>query len=525
MADLKISELPPLAGGGLAEADVLPLTDTSASTSKRITAKDLIQYGVTLIDADSIPSDKIDLVLPADSVDTVNLVDGSVTAIKLADNSSGVVGSSLPVSGERIGQIAVDTTVNKLYVWEGSSWAEVQAAGSVNAVTGDTTGLILVAATKTGDTVNILASHANTTASRQFLAGPTAGPGVVEQRQIVGQDLPFATNAVQGAVVVGGGLTVDGTGNVSIDNAVTAQGARSLVEYNEYGLVVDGGPIQPSDLPSATNELPGVVIPGDSLSVDSSTNQLDIKNRITGGTFTKVTCDIYGSVTAGQQLSSDDLPSINGSKITSGVDGAVINDRSITEIKLSDYSTCLIQEGVPTGDFKLGQFWFTPSTNQLRVFGRGSDPNNGLWLSIGFGALQQQNLRWGGTCDASTSTVTTLTDIGISEGLTAGDPLPNPSDALSGLYFVVDTAGDAITIPNVNGDTCTEGDWILYVDMAQGAIHLDVSAGGGGGGGGAKKLGELTDVTLSGEADGDFLTYNSISGGWQNTRIIDCGTF
>ena len=109
MADLRISELSALPGASLQAADVLPITDVSASTTKKITAKDLVQYGVTLIDPGSIPSDKFDIEVPPGSITTGELADGSVTAIKLADNSSGVVGAGLPAAGTRIGQLAVDT--------------------------------------------------------------------------------------------------------------------------------------------------------------------------------------------------------------------------------------------------------------------------------------------------------------------------------------------------------------------------------------------------------------------------------
>ena len=94
-----------------------------------------------------------------------------------------------------------------------------------------------------------------------------------------------------------------------------------------------------------------------------------------------------------------------------------------------------------------------------------------------------------------------------------------------GLYFVVQTGGSNITIPNVNGDTCTEGDWILYIDQAQGAIHLDISAGGGGGGGGASKLDDLTDVDLSVVEADQLLQYDAISGMWKNVSLISGGTF
>ena len=178
---------------------------------------------------------------------------------------------------------------------------------------------------------------------------------------------------------------------------------------------------------------------------------------------------------------------------------------------------------MPSGDYKLGQMWFTPSTSQLRVYGRGSGQQD-LWLSVGFGALQTQNLRWGGTINADTSTIVSLTDIGTSAGLTAGGAIPAPTDELSGLYFVVAVGGDNIDIPNVTGLTFTEADWLLYIDQAQGAIRLDISAGGGGGGG-ASQLGDLTDVNLSNVEADSLLIYDAITGNWVNSLTLDGGTY
>ena len=541
MADLKISELPALAGTGLAQADVLPLTDTSASTSKKITAKDLVQYGVSLIDPKSIPSDKFTIVLADGSVETAALADNSVTAAKLADQSSGIVAATTPAAGDHIGQLCVATDENKLYVWEGSTWAQVQAAGSVNTVTGDTSGLILVAATKTGDTVNIVASLANTAGARQFLAGPTASGGAVTQRAITGLDLPLADTSVPGAVIVGGGLKVDSNGKVSINNSVVSQPARSLAKWNEFGLVTDGGPIVAADLPDATNSNKGAVVPGPSLNIDPSSGRLDIKNTMTAGSYAKVAVDQWGSVTAGENLEADDLPGIPADKISSGeLDPARLAERSIEEIKLADYSTCYIQEGQPALNPKLGQFWYTPSTNQLRVYGRGSGGD--IWLAVGFGALQANNLRWLGTMDAANSTVVALTAIGVSEGLKAGDLIPSPSDQLSGGYFVTVVEGSNVNHPDVSTDTFTEGDWMLCIDEAQGYVQIDAAAGGSGGGG-VYRLGELLDVTLGGIegpfkdaklpganpaialAGRQYLMYESDSGMWVNSDVIDGGTY
>ena len=76
MPDLRISELTALSGSSLQAVDVVPLTDVSASTTKKINAKDLVQYGVSLIDPGSIPPDKFDIVISGDSVNTAALQDG-----------------------------------------------------------------------------------------------------------------------------------------------------------------------------------------------------------------------------------------------------------------------------------------------------------------------------------------------------------------------------------------------------------------------------------------------------------------
>ena len=160
----------------------------------------------------------------------------------------------------------------------------------------------------------------------------------------------------------------------------------------------------------------------------------------TAGTYVSVTVDGHGHVTDGADvLSSDQIPGLSADQITSGeFPTARLADKSVTAPKLADYSTCLMQEDNPgAGDF-LGQFWYTPSTAQLRVYARGSGPEN-IWLPVGFGALQANNLRWAGTYDATdTDKIVSLTNIGVSEGLVTGDT-PSPllqQHCLASILFV-----------------------------------------------------------------------------------------
>ena len=50
MADLRISQLSPLAGAVLAGDDEIAIVDGSASETKKITAKAFVQNGIGLID-------------------------------------------------------------------------------------------------------------------------------------------------------------------------------------------------------------------------------------------------------------------------------------------------------------------------------------------------------------------------------------------------------------------------------------------------------------------------------------------
>ena len=526
MADKKISELTALTGA-LNDADALPIADDSASQTKKISPKVLLEQAFQLVPDGSLPGSKLSGLSPgAGSIDTAQLVNQSVTGAKLSNNSSLIVSSTQPIA-QFVGQGWLSSTDSKTYVWNGSAWVAHKAAGSINQVTySQTDPAVAVLGVQTGDSLDLTVELEDTSGPRQFLAGPSGSPGDVTARQIIGDDLPAATDTEQGAVVIpaGGGLVSTG-GSLSINNTVTANDPSNLhvVQYDANGLVVAGRKIDSSDLPIADVGTLGGVKPGTGLTADA-TGDLNHTNVITPGTGSKVTFDGQGHITGTSNLLPDDIPSLPGDKITGdSLDGLSIKDRSIAEIKLSDYSTCLIQEGTPVGDYKLGQLWFVPSLAQLRVYQRGAAGD--IWSPVGFGALQENNLRWAGMVNADTATITTLTDIGISEGLVAGSAVPTPTDALSGIYFVVETAGSGITIPSINGASLTEGDWVLFVDQAQGAIHLDIAAGGGGGGGGASKLDDLTDVSLSTVVDANFLQYNGVSGAWENVGVISGGTF
>jgi len=382
-------------------------------------------------------------------------------------------------------------------------------------------------------------SHAGISWDEQGLIYDSVSP-------IPSGDLPIATEDEVGAVSIpaDGGLVVNGAGAVRINNNV-APDTGYKITYNEHGLITDSGAIEAADLPIATDSslgaimVPDIEADGDEspLSVNGTGELIHDASGIAPGSYAKVLVDKHGHVTGGGPLDATDIPEISADLITSGEIGSdQLAECSVTAPKICDYATCLMQEDNPgAGDF-LGQFWYTPSTAQLRVYARGSGPEN-IWLPVGFGALQANNLRWGGTYDADTDTIVSLTAIGVSEGLTAGQSFPPASDSLSGIYFICQVAGGNCVQPDLNNINHTAGDWALCIDGTQGWVHIDANGGGGGGGGGAQYLNDLGDVTIGGPSSpfstqpalalsaNQILKYDGGMGQWRNTDIIDGGSY
>jgi len=479
MSDLKISELNALAGSDLANGDLLVAVDSSASETKKLTVSDLIANGVTLISDDTIPGAKIlfaagdvtSVALAEASVVTAKIAESAVTAAKLADESTVDLVTELPAAGDFTGQLALDTDDNKLYAWDGSAWLSLKAPGSINTVSGSTTGEINIVATTSGSTVTVSATLDNTTAAAQFLAGPTGAAGAVGYRAISGTDLPAATTSAKGGVIVNGnGLTMDSE-TIEIDNSVTASSTHHVVTYNAQGLITGGRVIASDDLPIATASAVGGVIASDGLAVDATGN-LSIDNTVASGTYTKVTVSAQGVVTAGTTLEADDVPSHSAAKLTSGTVGSsLIANSSITASKLADQSTTKFGGAgstdnvvtFPDGDFQ-GQFFFDELNEDLYIY------TGTAYLPI---TIISGNLILAGTYDANTNTLDTVTTEGSAAGFTSGSALPTPAVTNQNYYVVVSNSGTGSgTAPSV---ALAPPDMLISMGTGSAFTLIDVS--------------------------------------------------
>ena len=420
MANAKISALNEVTGSNLDDEDVLAIVN--ATETKKVKFNELISTaGLNKLTGTPIPSAKVafasgaivEASLATDSVNTAAIKNDNVTAAKLG-NDIAKIQSGTSGSGDFTGQILVDTNAsNKVYIWDGSSW-DALVAGTTT-ISGSTSGIVNVVSTASGTTYTLSATvddfNANT-----FLAGPTSGSAATPtSRTLTGADLPTATSSALGGVKINGeGLRID-SGVVEIDSDVTAATNHHVVTHNTKGVITGSRAIASADLPTATSSAKGAIIPSTGLAVDGSGN-VTIDNTVTGATKAKITFSNKGLVTAGADLAEADIPALPGSKITSGtIDIARIADDAITAAKMANSSTCIIQSiaqaGFPTAAFT-GQLCFDSVAEDAYLW------DGNAWQAIT--TLTKGSLVNGGTYNASTSKMASVTTAGSAAGLVVG---------------------------------------------------------------------------------------------------------
>ncbi len=260
---------------------------------------------------------------------------------------------------------------------------------------------------------------------------------------LLASDLPVATTTTVGGVTVssGSGLSVSGTGDVSIANSVTGA-TVSGITFDSFGSITAATSLVASDLPAATTgAIGGVSVnPTNGLEVDGTGSISIVNSGVTAGDYPKVTVNAKGIVTAGSNLAAADIPGIDASKITSGeISMARVASNIISGDKLADLSTVKIggsgnTGGVvtfPTPDFD-GQFFYDSLNDDLYIY----DGNAYQPITITSGEII-----FAGTYDASTNLVASVTTQGQAAGIATGNALPAASADNVRYYLVVSELG------------------------------------------------------------------------------------
>ena len=217
----------------------------------------------------------------------------------------------------------------------------------------------------------------------------------------------------------------------------------------------------PTDLPDATASAKGIIQPGTGLAVTSGT--LNHSNSVTGATVSGITFDSQGHISAATALLAADIPDIDAAKVTTGeFPTERISSNSITADKLADSSTAVFGQSLPAAQFK-GQMFFNPLDKNFFLW------DGNVWQPLGISAGA---IILGGTYNATTNLIASVTTEGSAIGLSVGNALPSASNDNSNYYVVVAIGGTG-TAP---APTVTLAPPDILLSSGSEWIEIDVSS-------------------------------------------------
>ena len=434
MADQKITALTELAEADVASTDVLPIADVSASETKKVTVKSLVEQGVDLIDDASIPAAKLSAISPSSlgsSSGAKEFIAGP-TGAGGAYSSRVIAATDLPAAtASALGGAAAGTGLTSTSGTFSVDPATASARGAVSLPTAS--GLSV-------DASGVVSHQSSVTAQTKNGLTVNATGHITAIGSIPASDIPKATSSAVGGVSVGSGLSVTNAGQLNHTDSITA-GTTSGITFNAQGHITAATALTGTDLPTSTTSAKGgVSVPSGALSVSGAGALTHDTSGVSAGDYTKVTVDARGHVTAGTTLSASDIPDISAAKLTSGTIGTtIIANDAVTGGKLADSSTVRFA-GAPdtagvvnfgTADFQ-GQFLYDEYHDDLY-----------LWTGNSFKSIDivSGEIVLAGTYDASTNLVASVTPKGTSIGLTVGQPLIAPAASNSNHYLTVSQSG------------------------------------------------------------------------------------
>ena len=324
MADLQITQLPELGSAQLQATDPIAVADVSATETKKITAKNLVQGAFGLVDNASIPATALSYPLSVGQIVTATLADNAVTNVKITDAT--ITGAKLANDTITATQIAANAITS-------SELADNAVDTAAITDSNVTTGKLADTAVTTGKIANSAVTFAKTNFSDGDIPGAKLTSASVTSTQLANNSVTaneLADDAVDTAAIVNSAVTGAKIASDTItagNIAANAIGASELADN-----AVDSGAI-------ASNAVTTAKVTDLNITTGKLANNAVTAAKIADDTITAT--QIAANAVGSSELSDNavDTAAIANSAVTdgkiSGVSGTKITDATITAAKLN----------------------------------------------------------------------------------------------------------------------------------------------------------------------------------------------
>lgn len=372
MADQSIAQLDPLTSAALAAGDLLPVVDTSAGQTKKITTLDLVQKGIALTASGNIDLAKLNQ-NSTTKIGSVAIASGAVTAEKLAADSSIATATAEPSGSNFTGRGWFDSSTGNLQVYSAGAYQQVVLPSG-----GILDGAIVASKIPDGTitTAKIAASGLGAAAiASGAITSTKVASGAITASAIAAatiQTSNIALDAIDSTLIASGavgtsqlatsGITTDKLAAGAVDETALGTGAvtndkiaSGTIAYDKLNLA--DGSIPGSKITNATIsglQLATGGIPTAALEDGAVTNDKIAASGIEAGKLAA------GAVTEAAVADG----AISQSKLATGVISAdQLAASGVTAEKLADNSSVIVAAGAPEDDGAfVGQQWFDDSS-------------------------------------------------------------------------------------------------------------------------------------------------------------------
>ncbi len=325
MADLQITQLPELASANLQATDPIAVADVSATETKKITAKNLVQAAFGLVDAASIPATALSYPLTAGQIVTASLADNAVTNAKITDAT--IAGAKLVNDTITATQIAANAITSSELA---DNAVDTAAITDLNV----TTGKLAATAVTTAKIADSAVTFVKTNFSDGDIPGAKLTAGSVTATQLATNSVTateLADNAVDTAAIASTAVT---GAKIASDTITAGHIAANAIGSSELAdNAVDSGAIasnavttaKVTDLNITTGKLADNAVTAAKIADDTITATQIAANAVGSSELADNAVDTAAIATS----------AVTDAKIATGIAGTKVTDGTITAAKLN----------------------------------------------------------------------------------------------------------------------------------------------------------------------------------------------